>query len=198
MTRSRKAADDQIQAALYAFTIELPDPNQDLFFQSPSTFPLFPEFPLEIRRLIWKETFPQTRHSWCCDIGASCISHLRDIAPPVSAHINQESRIETLQHYSMLLPNATVRVMLRSGTLVRMRKQLAIFWNCERNILSINFRSSWISHLSEIQQKYPNLDTRLVETEYEMFWRRHFTDDLQSFMASVRTLELRMRGWDNT
>jgi hypothetical protein len=78
-----------------------------------------------------------------------------------------------------------------------MRKQQAIFWNRERNILSINFRSSRISYLSEIQQKYPNLDTRLIETDYEMFWRRHFTDDLQSFLASVRTLELRMRGWDN-
>ena len=109
MTRSLKATENQVQAVLYTFTFELPDPNQELFFQCPSTFPLFPKFPLEIRRLIWKETFHQTKHLWYWGFRSEkYCHHLRHVPhPPISAHINQESRTETLQHYLMLLPSAT-------------------------------------------------------------------------------------------
>jgi len=182
MTRSRKAAEDQVQAVLHTFTFELPDPNQELFFQCPSTFPFFPKFPLEIRRLIWKETF-QTKYLWFSDIFGFCCSQLGDIAQPISAHINQESRIETLQHYSMLLPSATPCSGLDGST----RKQPPIFWNEERDILSLKIRCPSTFYSFAAQRS----------TDYEFFWRHHFLNDLQSFPTSVRTLELRMRDWDN-
>lgn len=97
----------------------------------------------------------------------------------------------------MLLPTGMECGFFRSATLIRMRNQPPIFWNGERDILSIYIRSPSNTYLSALQRS-SGTRPQLLETHYEKFWRRHFTNDLQSFLASVRTLELRMRRWDNT
>jgi hypothetical protein len=189
MTRSLKGTENQVQAVLYTFTFELPDPNQELFFQCLSTFPLFPKFPLEIRRLIWKETFHQTKHLWYWGFRSEeYCHHLRHVPhPPISAHINQESRTETLQHYLMLLPSATPCGSFEYKIPSSTRKQPPMFWNGERDILSLYIRCHSHFYLYVIQRSI-----------HEDFWSRHFTNDLQSYLASVRTLELRVCDWDNT
>jgi hypothetical protein len=196
MTRSRKAADDQVQALLHTFAFELPDPNQELFFQCPSTFPLFLKLPLEIRRFIWRETFPETKRVWYSGLigEAFCCNQLRNVPPLISAHINQESRTETLRQYSRLLPSSAPCDIFAYNIPSSTRKQPPMFWNGERDILSLDMRSPSTSYSMAIRQ---SSGTLISETDYNRYWKLHFTKHLKSFLASVRTLELCMRDWDN-
>jgi hypothetical protein len=84
-----------------ALLFELPDPDEQLFCQSPHTFWLFSKLPLEIRLNIWRQTFPRRTHMifngpykpW------PCLRVRHTPLPPVSSRVNFESRQETLRHY---------------------------------------------------------------------------------------------------
>ncbi|PVH74843.1 hypothetical protein DL98DRAFT_575407 [Cadophora sp. DSE1049] len=92
---------------------ELPDLFQDLFLQRTlDSFNSFSQLPLEIRLSVWRFSFPRGRlinldqyvaasFEWDADrdrtygIETSC-------GLPPTLHVNQESRRETLKHYSLV------------------------------------------------------------------------------------------------
>ncbi|PMD26866.1 hypothetical protein NA56DRAFT_698107 [Hyaloscypha hepaticicola] len=89
---------------LSVFLFELPEPNEELSYQYPNTFELFPKLPLEIRLNIWRHTFPRRTHvifngpykPW------PCLRVRYTPPPPVSSRVNFESRQETLCRYKVL------------------------------------------------------------------------------------------------
>jgi hypothetical protein len=126
--------------------------------------------------MIWRETFPQTRHEWTFGRRKQCCCHfLRYRRPPISACINHESRSETLMQYQFL--NACSRICSPIGEGPRRRPQTT-FWNGERDIVRFSF--FWMQDLG-----------------LEKFWRDHFDNDLNAVLASVRTLELRISCWND-
>jgi hypothetical protein len=85
---------------LSALLFELPDPDEELFCQSPHTFWLFSKLPLEIRLNIWRQTFPRRTHIMFTG-PYRCLTLRHTPAPPVSSQVNFESRQETLLHYKV-------------------------------------------------------------------------------------------------
>ena len=86
---------------------ELPDPNQHLFIQILLTaFILFPQLPLEIRLMIWRESFPGPRR---IDIKLGQFPRQTSglCRPVISLKINQESRSETLKCYHIVFDPTT-------------------------------------------------------------------------------------------
>lgn len=91
---------------LRIFQHELPDPDQQLFWQSLLDFPQFNKLPLELRLMVWRRTFPRrtvyldfwkrraTRHNE--DLWASTTQ------PPRTLYVNSESCRETLRYYKVL------------------------------------------------------------------------------------------------
>ncbi|CZR56864.1 uncharacterized protein PAC_06753 [Phialocephala subalpina] len=95
--------------------LELPDSDQVLFIQRGEDlkdFQLFADLPIEIRRMIWRECFPNSRS---VNITPPChvrVCHRSYCRPqtrarryplPITLHINSESRQETLQNYTIIL-----------------------------------------------------------------------------------------------
>jgi hypothetical protein len=175
LTKLINMEDTDIKDLLDVFHFELPDANQEMFYQYPSTFHPFPKIPLEIRIMIWRETFPRSRHTWAFRLGnMSCCDILQYPLPPITACINQESRSETLRKYQVL--NAGLipcHSYSNKGLLIRPQ---TTFWNEDRDFLCIYW--SWLFSSSLIY-----------------FWHSHFINDFQSFHNSVRTLELRLYFW---
>lgn len=79
--------------------LELPDPNRDLYYQvlglAAVRFHRFRQLPTELRLRIWRDCLPAPR-----DVRASEIDER--VNPPITLSINQESRHETLKHYSAI------------------------------------------------------------------------------------------------
>lgn len=102
---------------------ELPDPHQDLYFQSSNNladFPLFNKLPPETRLQIWWETFPAPRRLDLCEenpshmkiFGRQYFKDRKDAGlirynksetikynTPAALFVNRESRTETLKHF---------------------------------------------------------------------------------------------------
>lgn len=91
--------------------LELPDPNQELFIQTLHGFQLFPKLLLELRMMIWRCTFPQSRQflyfSDIFKIASTIAASKADdshqfVTPPIAHRIRRESRAEVLKHYSYI------------------------------------------------------------------------------------------------
>jgi hypothetical protein len=93
-------------AALLAFNHLLPDAGMELFKQHAddafTQFPLFGELPKELRIMIWRAAFPRNRTIQVELSPRFEILHSHT-PPPVTLHINRESRSETLKFYVSLL-----------------------------------------------------------------------------------------------
>ncbi|KAK0101130.1 hypothetical protein ONS95_012889 [Cadophora gregata] len=97
-----------ISDRLAKFTLELPDPNEQLIVQqwSSNKFSFFSKLPLELRIMIWKASLPRGRLVNLNNEMTQlfCTSHKRGACGtpfPVSLHVNQESRRETLRCYQI-------------------------------------------------------------------------------------------------
>jgi 2EXR family len=115
------------------FTFELPDPEQQLFFQYPNTFHCSPKFPLEIRLMIWRMTFQPCRLRWVW--GNPFKYHVRNIPVPVATRVNRESRCEGLKCYTIL--NLRSEVTMSFPNPQPLRRSLPRFWNSNLDIVSI-------------------------------------------------------------
>jgi hypothetical protein len=102
------------QECLLLFTLELPDPELELYIQlgkDLDTFTIFPELPLELRLEIWRGAFPNPRfvHFGPSCVYRHCIDHhqlkMKDqrLPLPVTLRTNSESRTETLKCYTVVL-----------------------------------------------------------------------------------------------
>jgi hypothetical protein len=151
---------------LSVFLFELPDPNEELYYQYPHTFRLFPKLPLEIRVNIWRQTFPRRTHMIFNGPYKPfpCFRVRYTPPPPVSSRVNFESRQETLRHYKVLQTSTLCTCYsLRPKTL---------YFHPEIDILR-----GWDTHL-----KVPN--------NIERDWDYHFKVSLEEFASSVRFLEM--------
>ncbi|KAF4636590.1 hypothetical protein G7Y89_g1483 [Cudoniella acicularis] len=96
---------DPSLSILNHFVFDLPDPYQDLYVQNHHTnFTLFPQFPLEFRQKIWRETFPPTPRNFSMfralpTVNARHPDMRRFYCPPIAHAISRESRAEVLLHF---------------------------------------------------------------------------------------------------
>ncbi|KAL2075848.1 hypothetical protein VTL71DRAFT_791 [Oculimacula yallundae] len=85
------------------------------------TFPIFPNLPLEIRRLIWQKTLPPTARVHIMNYSGfskifptQTLNDFKNLNKhyanplPAALHVNQESRIEVLQTYALLPSSLTL------------------------------------------------------------------------------------------
>jgi hypothetical protein len=106
----------------------LPDPDQDLFFQTLHEFTLFPQLPPEIRLQIWRDTFRKgVSHYIQRRADGSWLQW--PPLPPISSAVNQESRQETLRHYQVLEEEEVYGL-----------ERFRVFWNKKDSIVGA-FRS---------------------------------------------------------
>ena len=125
------------------FDYELPDPYRILFLQSydtPNTFTCFPKITLELRLMVWRFAFrtpasvevnPSYRHF---NLFASP-ARLPPKELPITLRINRESRMETLNHYSVLEWNRDPR----SGPPVNPEDLLCLLYRLTLHILYLSY-----------------------------------------------------------
>ncbi|KAH7378065.1 hypothetical protein BKA64DRAFT_714564 [Cadophora sp. MPI-SDFR-AT-0126] len=107
LTRSKGTLQeiDAIEKALALFTFELPDPNEELSAQQcfVPKLTLFPKLPLELRLMVWKLALPRGRLIALRDELYKLFAGNNEGRPPlpISLHVNQESRRETLTYYEL-------------------------------------------------------------------------------------------------
>ncbi|KAH7310018.1 hypothetical protein BKA65DRAFT_485235 [Rhexocercosporidium sp. MPI-PUGE-AT-0058] len=93
-------------AAMPLFRLQLADPDQDLSIQTLSSFTLFPKLPLELRCMIYRRMFPGARrfvmYEYRPDSVDLCEICINLPLLPITFHLNQEARQETLRHYQVL------------------------------------------------------------------------------------------------
>jgi hypothetical protein len=105
--RIRVPVMDKVIDAFNLLALELPDPEQELSPQNLGrkleTFTCFPKLPPELRRIIWKLTFPNRR---LIDLtlvrlyrGRPIYGRGADPKHPIALHVNRESRAIALQIY---------------------------------------------------------------------------------------------------
>jgi hypothetical protein len=159
---------------LDAFTFELPDPDQELFFQYPITFPQFPQLVLELRLMIWKEASPRSWH-FMKEAACGTLRHNYKCkaVTPITSRICQESRCETLIRYQNLTSIRSTGPPSCMPCQAR-RKDRTFFWHGGRDVLILP--STWL-----------NLDN------FKNLLSSHYTQDelsFKNFCASIRTLAL--------
>jgi len=99
---------DSFTETLSLLTLELRDPDQDLFVQHPgqaaTEFPRFSKLPTEICLMIWRAAF---RGPKLIRLTPQCSTDTPTYRPPhpSTLHVSKESRAETLRHYLMLFLN---------------------------------------------------------------------------------------------
>lgn len=115
---------EESNVALHLLT-ELPDTEQELFFQlgkDLDTFTLFPKLAIEIRLKIYRLCFPSPRTvsisrpcpylSHCTKLQARKADRAARRCPfPITLQINHESRKETLENYSILFTKDLLRFL---------------------------------------------------------------------------------------
>ncbi|KAK0125674.1 hypothetical protein ONS95_000323 [Cadophora gregata] len=128
-----------------------------------STFVLFPKLPLELRRIIWVESFPQPRSVdllryealQCPSENSEKVENTRKIASyearayfPVTLSVNQESRAETLRHYVVVAIAGTTD----APYFMNPEKDRAYLPNASLNIFqNLTWeKSCWLSELGAV------------------------------------------------
>lgn len=173
---------------------ELPDPEQELYFQRfpTATFHLFPKLPAELRIKIWRHTF-RTRCITIFENGYRRgpfgsgpkpdpyrpTAYIRFPVPPITSRINGESRYETLKHYQYLDPQASriapafdwIGIAGSSGGFMSRHKEENILQGDSDGIL-----------------RYPF---------YGLFLKAYFGDRSNDFFAAIGILELGVATWWN-
>jgi hypothetical protein len=119
---------DEVIDAFELLALELPDPEQELSPQNLGpkleTFTIFPKLPIELRRMIWRLTFPSRRMIDLTlalqHLGRFC-TRRRPADPklPVALHVNQESRSIALKTYYILFQQQPRWVNKRQPTGMR-------------------------------------------------------------------------------
>ena len=104
--------DNQLERVL--LDLVLADSSQDFFVQKSMAlkgFKIFSELPLEIRLQIWRNCFPDPQV-------VEFFDHLtsNEAAIPITLHVNQESRYETLKHY-IVLHGRPIKTVMKSKPL---------------------------------------------------------------------------------
>jgi 2EXR family len=84
---------------LATFASELPDPDEELAYQQPNAFTLFPKLPDEIRVKIWRLTFPANTHVMFASPHGEWVHNFNYLIQlpkvprsPISLRVNFESR----------------------------------------------------------------------------------------------------------
>jgi hypothetical protein len=129
--------DPKILTSLAILLLVLPDPDQELSIQTIHKFHLFPKLPPELRAMIWVHTFPPGRQfRYFGDIISMRILETNNsikpkfVSPPVAHRITQESRSETLKHYSH-----TARTIMSSHDARLNGCKRSFLFNCDRDTL---------------------------------------------------------------
>jgi hypothetical protein len=166
---------DDFTDTLHLLQSELPDPFQELFFQAIQTldaFHLFLKLPIEMRLMIWRETFPRTRILWNFH-GSDRKLRIQYPKAPVSFFINRESHLETLKNYRIL------RFSNQNSFVIEGNQSSGyVFWNYDRDIVRSNWCSLFLSKF------------------YFMFKRNIFFDQGLIFLRGIQTLELTVDSWN--
>jgi hypothetical protein len=149
---------------LAIFLLELPDANEELAYQYPITFHLFPKLPDEVKLMIWRRTFPRRTHVLFGGppYGKSCVRVRHTPPSPISSRVNFESRQETLRHY---------KVLQTGRCACNKHRPEFLFWNGETD------------RLRGLEHRYKNYNLPYL-------WNSHFNHSLTDFSTSVRILEL--------
>lgn len=166
-------------AAVKVFQNSLPDPDLELAIQANSEFTLFPKLPPEIRLVVWRLVIPNGGRIWI-NLRTDPWKLLR--LHPVTRCINQESRYETLQHYSVssYLPGP---ICASYGL-----PSLHLYWNENQDVLHMCLALLIISgYMVEKGDGLSNLSNRFLSA----FWN----EETDSFRC-VRFLVI--KDWKGT
>jgi 2EXR family len=151
---------------------ELPDPDQELYFQHipTPTFHGFPALPIELRLKIWHCTFPHSRRIIAFR-SSDTVAMFQFPKDPIACFINRESYLEIMKHFQM----CEVRAMQPTGY------QCALFYlSRDPNKNSIKFEQSNASSM-----RY-GPDPGTVP---------HKELGGESFFPLIGTLEVRIHDW---
>ncbi|KAE9370206.1 hypothetical protein N431DRAFT_442067 [Stipitochalara longipes BDJ] len=121
-------------------------------------FELFPKLPIELRLRIWTMTFKKQhveldirtlQHDY---VDLFILEHLTSQGPnfPVALHVNRESRVETLRHYTIICTSATHRMTRATPPPICINLSLDLGSFCVDNIAKPkNFKSyeAWLARL---------------------------------------------------
>ena len=129
-------------------------------------FTLFPKLPLELRRKVWRESFPAGRHV-SLDTNSGSSPRL-----PTSLRVNRESRAETLRFYIVLFKSD-----LHKDKKITQQNEIPFCFNPARDSL-------WLS-ISFLPMR-PNYKTDSLNA-----WMDYIDNKLPGGCHSIQILELR-------
>jgi 2EXR family len=180
------------------------------------TFHLFPKLPLEIRRMIWKDSLPHGRR-----VCLSTPLHLHDKITqqkyPTALHVNRESRQMALDHYLILSHYAESRFLWTSFAV------LPLCFDPALDYLHISVTDTFYSDLEDIAQrlleKSPGLFRKVTKLEINIMkcglhswwtWRSGWTHgvlalqhgreigiSMLKYFQKLRSVELRASNWSH-
>jgi len=171
---------DDLAETLALILNELPDPDQELFFQPllATAFHSFPRLPTEVRLLIWRHAFPRARYIICKRLRRDAESYYTFVFPasPITSRINAESRGETLKHYQPLEKSSSYICVSDKHKVVRPVEVL--LWNKTGDRLRVNTWGLINRHIGLVK-----------------FFKTYFLDEGKSFFKSLELLEWHLHHW---
>jgi hypothetical protein len=144
----------------------------------PVTFTLFPKLPIELRLKIWQLSFPS-----CHEVNFAAIrtlslwrgkevTEMEDNLPlPISLSINQESRRETLKHYSVVLRSGY------TGTARHREIEKPFYYNPKLDV-------AWLAPF-------------IISDHYPERWLAYLQSVAPRVFANTKTLEVRAWDWSS-